>query len=236
LTLFRVEFYANSAAGESLIGTDTDAPYQANWDTRLFPNGSYILRVKAYDNAGNIGTGTDLNYTVNVNNVLTPPTGLTAQITSEQEVQLNWNSLGLSGVTYRVYRSTSSGIVPTPDKLIAGGLSDPVYLDQTPLGNGVTYYYCVTAASADGTVVTAPSNEVSIIYSTQMQSPLALYAFSYVDSGIGLSWNKPPTAASSYVIYRDTTSGFSLTSDKIIATIANGSTSTVSVKNYTHIN
>ena len=59
-----------------------------------------------------------------------------------------------------------------------------------------------------------------------MQSPLALYAFSYVDSGIGLSWNKPPTAASSYVIYRDTTSGFSLTSDKIIATIANGSTST----------
>ncbi len=222
----RVEFYANSAAGESLLGTDTTAPYQANWDTRLYPNGSYILRVKAYDNAGNMGTGTDLNYTVTVNNVLTPPTGLTAQITSGHEVQLHWNSLGISGVTYRVYRSTSSGLVPAPDKLIAGGLSDPDYLDQTPLGNGVTYYYCVTAVSADGTVVTGASNKASIIYSTQMQSPLALYAWSYGNTGISLSWNKPPTAANSYVIYRGTASGFTLTSDKIIATITNGSTTT----------
>lgn len=45
----KVEFYA----GETLIGTDTTAPYEVNWDSSTGPDGNVSLEVLAYDLAGN---------------------------------------------------------------------------------------------------------------------------------------------------------------------------------------
>jgi hypothetical protein len=45
-----VEFYA----GETLIGTDTTAPYEVSWNSTTAANGSVTLTTKAYDSAGNV--------------------------------------------------------------------------------------------------------------------------------------------------------------------------------------
>jgi hypothetical protein len=47
----KVEFYV----GGALLGTDESSPYTVGWDTTTFPNGSYKLWAKTYDNAGNAG-------------------------------------------------------------------------------------------------------------------------------------------------------------------------------------
>ncbi|WP_123057289.1 Ig-like domain-containing protein, partial [Desulfocucumis palustris] len=47
----KVEFYVGSA----LIGTATGSPFKVNWDTTGFPDGSYKIWARSYDNAGNIG-------------------------------------------------------------------------------------------------------------------------------------------------------------------------------------
>ena len=46
-----VEFYV----GNTLIATDTSAPYSATWNTRRAAPGGYTITVKAYDAAGNVG-------------------------------------------------------------------------------------------------------------------------------------------------------------------------------------
>lgn len=59
-----VEFY--SADGTYLISTDSSAPYSINWSTDPWvPNGEQILRVKAFDKAGNF---VEKTRAVNINN------------------------------------------------------------------------------------------------------------------------------------------------------------------------
>ena len=48
----RVEFYAE----DTLIGTDTSAPYEVSWNSVSLADGYYTLRAKAYDSAGNSGS------------------------------------------------------------------------------------------------------------------------------------------------------------------------------------
>ncbi len=62
----KVDFYANN----TLVGTDTSAPYEAAWDTSKLANGSYPLVAKAYDAANNIGTSSTVP--VNISNTTTP--------------------------------------------------------------------------------------------------------------------------------------------------------------------
>ncbi|HKQ96252.1 MAG TPA: M36 family metallopeptidase [Candidatus Polarisedimenticolia bacterium] len=55
-----------------------------------------------------------------------------------------------SGVRYNVYRSTDSAFVPSPDSLIAMGLTGTGYTDQNSLVSGTTYYYVVRAEDTTG--------------------------------------------------------------------------------------
>jgi large repetitive protein len=55
LGVAKVEFYA----GETLIGTDTSAPYDISWDTTTVTNGSVTLTTRAYDVAGNVTGSAD---------------------------------------------------------------------------------------------------------------------------------------------------------------------------------
>jgi hypothetical protein len=51
LRVVKVEFYI----GENLLKTDPNAPYDTPWNTREWPNGTYIVTAVAYDAAGNSG-------------------------------------------------------------------------------------------------------------------------------------------------------------------------------------
>ncbi len=64
----RVEFYD----GNTLLQTDTQAPYSFAWDTRTVANGARALTVRAYDMAGQVGVSPAVNVTVN--NDTTAPT------------------------------------------------------------------------------------------------------------------------------------------------------------------
>jgi len=73
----KVEFYQNS----NLIATDTTLPYNFNWDTSGLIDGPYILLVKAYDAAGNIGVSSPVNITVsNTRSVVLPTANITSPL------------------------------------------------------------------------------------------------------------------------------------------------------------
>lgn len=71
----RIEFYADN----TLVGTDTSAPYSTLWDTTSFSNNLHTLFASAFDAAGNVGTS--YSVTVRVDNtgpsvaILNPPDG-----------------------------------------------------------------------------------------------------------------------------------------------------------------
>jgi hypothetical protein len=57
----KVEFWLDGA----LASTDTTSPYEWSWNTTTASSGSHSLVSKAYDAAGNIGTSSAVNVTVN---------------------------------------------------------------------------------------------------------------------------------------------------------------------------
>jgi hypothetical protein len=85
------------------------------------------------------------------------PVGLTATAVSYFQINLNWGGIVQSGVTYNVYRSTTSGFTPSPSNLIAT-LSTTTYAD-TGLTATTTYYYVVETFYANE--VSPASNQAS---------------------------------------------------------------------------
>jgi len=66
-----VELYVDG----SLVATDTVSPYEFTWDTTQSSNAVHTLQTKAYDAAGNIGSSSIINVTVdNTTKDITPPT------------------------------------------------------------------------------------------------------------------------------------------------------------------
>ena len=86
------------------------------------------------------------------------PTGLSAT-SQDGAIGLSWDAVGEAD-TYRVYRSTSSGVDASGSPLDSG-ISSADYTDET-VENGAKYYYVVTAVAEEGgeTAESDPSNEV----------------------------------------------------------------------------
>ena len=86
------------------------------------------------------------------------PTGLEAS-SQDGSIALDWDAMSESD-TYRVYRSTSSGVSVSSSPLDSG-ISSPEYVDESA-ENGTTYYYVVTAAVTEGgeSAESGSSNEV----------------------------------------------------------------------------
>jgi hypothetical protein len=56
----KVEFWVD----DTLLTTDTTASYSASWNSLSVPDGSHVLKAKAYDAAGNVGTSAQVTVTV----------------------------------------------------------------------------------------------------------------------------------------------------------------------------
>jgi hypothetical protein len=67
----KVEFYD----GQTLLGTDTTAPYSVSWSTAGVAEGTHTLTAKAYDGVGLVGTSTGVSVTVDN---IAPTASLTA--------------------------------------------------------------------------------------------------------------------------------------------------------------
>lgn len=92
-------------------------------------------------------------------------------------IQLSWNSAvsncpTQSGITYAIYRDTTSGFTPSPANLIARCVTGTSYLDQNGLVNGTTYYYIVRAEDS-GNAGTGPCNNGNMDGNTLEVSAMA---------------------------------------------------------------
>ena len=151
------------------------------------------------------------------------PTGLTATAGNAQ-VTLGWTA-SAGATSYNIYRGTATGT----ETLIKTGVTTTSFTD-TGLTNGTTYFYKVTAVNAVGE--SAKSNEASVTPSATGGAPAAPTGLTATPSSgqVALSWN-PVAGATSYNVYRGTSSGTEtlfesgiISTTNTDATVTNGTT------------
>jgi endoglucanase len=155
-------FHLVDSAGTNLTGS-INVPKTGGWQTWttvtatvtlpagqqvltwLQDNGGYNLYSTAFASAGCTVPST--------------PTGLTATTASSSQINLSWMaSSSTCGVTYNVFRSTTSGFTPSSSNQITSGVTATTY-SNTGLTASTTYYYLVEGTNSSGT--SAASNQAN---------------------------------------------------------------------------
>ncbi|MDR2446279.1 MAG: fibronectin type III domain-containing protein [Treponema sp.] len=131
--------------------------------------------------------------------VIAPPSNVMAEAMSSISIRVSWSAVA-AGAVYAVSRSTGGAY-----SQIGGGapIAETSYVD-TGLDPGVTYYYKVTAQSADGKRASGASAPASA--TTKPGAPSLVSAVAQSSTGITVSWSAV-TGASSYAVYRAASGG-----------------------------
>jgi hypothetical protein len=119
------------------------------------PSGSSALTITG--NAGSLSHATTVSLIVNPPPPQ-PPSNLAAIAASSSSINLTWTASPTAGVTYDVFRTTTSGFSPSSGNQVASGVSGTSFAD-TGLAASTTYFYLVEAANAGST--SAASNQAS---------------------------------------------------------------------------
>jgi len=112
--------------------------------------GSFPITLTATNSTGQSGSAT-LSLTINNPAPVIPvaPTNLTPTAVSSSQINLSWTASTTQGVTYSVFRSTTSGFAPTAANQIAQNLTTTTDSD-TGLTASTTYFYLVEAVNGAG--------------------------------------------------------------------------------------
>ncbi len=129
----------------------------------------------------------------------TAPTGVSATAGNLQNT-ISWSAVS-SATSYNLYWSTTTGVTTLNGTQIAGVTSG---FAHSGLGAGTPYYYIVTAVNSAGE--SAASSQVSATPLAALPSVPSNVAAVAGNAQITLSWSAA-TGASSYNVYRSTTSG-----------------------------
>lgn len=145
----KVEFYA----GSTKVGEDTTSPYSLLWNTKngSFPDGSYSLTAKAYDNASpaNMGTSNAVNVTVKNKDDVPPsaPSNLKLTNASQNSLTISWSAstdnIGVTG--YRVSRTGMQNVTVT----------NPSFTENNLIPNTSYTYNIVAFDAADNQSTTS---------------------------------------------------------------------------------
>jgi hypothetical protein len=197
-----IEFYLDGSLTDSNLITLNNGLW--TWDTSRVLNGAHTLSVKVYDIAGNVGISP--NVSLQVNNPLSAPTGLTVtDRTGDQggALVLTWTpSATFAATQQRIYRGTISG---GPYSLVTT-IADKTTSSYTNTGltNGTTYYYIVRAF--DGTAESPNSNEASAIPRDNLAPTISgITSGSITSNGATITW-ATNEASDTQVEYGTTTS------------------------------
>jgi hypothetical protein len=98
-----------------------------------------------------------------------PPSNLAATPASSSQINLTWTASPTAGVTYSVFRSTTSGFAPSSGNRIASVVTGTSFSDNG-LAASTTYFYLVEAANSASS--SGPSNQASA--TTPAASPVTV--------------------------------------------------------------
>jgi len=175
---------------------------------------TYYYRIRATNTVG----GSPNSTVVSARTLTLAPTTLAATAAANS-VTLRWTA-PTGAVGYKVYRGTAAGAAT----LLNASVATTSYTDATAIA-GTRYYYVVTAINGNLSPVAAESpksNEVSAIPTTAAPTGLtALASGTVATPQISLNWTAV-TGATSYKIYRATTSGGQTAT--ALATLVTGTT------------
>jgi len=156
----KVELYINGA----LFASDSSSPFSFTWDTTKLTDGSYSLKVLAYDSAGNVGQSASVTVTVSNADTTAP----TASITSPA------NSATVSGIiTVSASASDNVGVSKVElyinGTLFASDSSSPFTFtwDTTKYANST---YTLKAIAYDGSGNVGQSATVTVTVLNQQDT------------------------------------------------------------------
>lgn len=183
-------YRGTSPGGESSTAIKTGQASSPYADSTVTNGTTYYYVIKAVNAGGTSAASSEVNATPE----LTAPTGVSAAL-SGSSIKVSWSSVSNS-TSYSVFRGTSSG----SEASYATGITTTSYTDSG-VGAGSTYYYKVEAVSSTST--SALSSEVN--ETTKAATPTGLAA-TPGNASVTLTWNAS-TGATSYNMYRSTSSG-----------------------------
>ncbi len=153
------------------------------------------------------------------------PTGLTATVPGNNEIDLSWTAGTPAGATYNVYRAT--GTCPqTTYSLLASGVTATTYSDTTVSGT-VTYAYVLTAVDSTGGCESAQSTCAQATATGACTLPPTFGGLTSVTNPananceLDLAWSAATSncgGSITYNVYRSTTTGFTPGPTNLIAT------------------
>ena len=244
-TITSYSVYGGSTANPTtLIGSGITGTTFSN--TGLAASTTYYYVVKALDGGitGAYGTSApsgQATTTTPAFSTIAPPTSLTAVGSSFQQIDLRWVASTVPApntdpVNYSVYRSTTTSFTPSSSNLMGTTVGITNYVDSNypatlspPAGPGVqastTYYYKVVASTLSGESAAATASATSLPATPSTAAPAALTGLAAMAENaneIDLVWNSTNSGvgsvASTYYIYRSTTSPFTPSTSNEIGT------------------
>jgi O-glycosyl hydrolase len=191
-------YRSTTSGGEGGTPYRTGVSTTSFTDTGLTDGTTYYYQVTAVNSGGESPKSSEASATPN----LAPPaapTNVTATAGNTQ-VTLNWTA-STGATSYNIYRSTTSGGEgSTPYR---AGVSSTSFTD-TGLTNGTTYFYQVTAVNGGGE--SPKSSEASATPNLAPPAAPTNVTATASNTQVTLNWTAS-TGATSYNIYRSTTSG-----------------------------
>jgi len=187
--------------------------------TPLTNGTTYYFVVTAVNANGESAESSEVSATPASNPPPPAPTGITAASRSGQAT-IRWDN-ATGATSYNLYYSPSAGVTKATGIKIPNVISPTVV---TPLANGTTYYFVVTAVNANGE--SAVSSEVSAV---PTDAPTGVTAAPGPHQAT-ISWS-PVTGATAYNIYYSQTPGITqsagtkvpgVTSPSVVTPLNNG--------------
>jgi fibronectin type 3 domain-containing protein len=237
--------YGGTTANPStLIASGVTSTAYTN--TGLAASTKYYYVVEAVDAYGASAASLQASATTPAYTAIAPPTSLTAVGSSYQQIDLRWVAStapapNTAPVHYSIYRSPTTPFTPSAATLMGTTVGITNYVDNNypatltegessiPPGPGVQpstqYYYQVVASTLSGTSSAATASATSLPSTPSPAPPAALTGLTAMAENaneIDLVWNSTNSGvgsvATTYYIYRSTTSPFTPAATNLIGT------------------
>jgi fibronectin type 3 domain-containing protein len=198
-----------SGAFSSPVNGGTPVTTTSFTNSGLTNGTTYVFAVTAVDAAGNESLKS-LEDQATPNPAALAAPGLSPATAGDGKVDLSWTPVA-GATTYNVYRATTA--TGTPTKIGSPTPATGTTFTDSTASNGTTYFYVVRAVNSAG-VESTDSNQVSATPKAAPPAAVTGLTATAGDAKVDLNWTAV-SGATSYNVYRSTTSGTFTAADKV---------------------